>query len=145
MLGFVASDQHYLAPLVDVVEVVPGSPLAPVPHGRPPLLGVATHRSSLLAVFALDRPSGGHTTPPWLVVLGTGPDRLGVAADELVGMEHLDDDELLKAHQDEADAVPVTGLRRRDGAAVLDVELLLTSDHFAVVHDTSSPRPSDHP
>lgn len=144
VLGFVASGQRYLVPLTDLVEVVPGSPLARVPHAPAPLLGVATLRSSLLAVFGLGRAVADRATPPWMLVLGAGRDRMAVAVDELTGIHQLDPGSLHGAEHDESDPAPVTALHR-DGAGLLDVELLLARERFTVAPDTPSDPGSDRP
>lgn len=142
VLGFIAAAQRYVVPLADVVEVVRGSPLARVPHAPAPLLGVATLRSSLLAVFELGRPVADRATPAWTLVLGDGLDRLGIAVDELIGLDHISPSAMFEADHDESQPGPVTALRR-DGTGFLDVDLLLTSDRFTVEHDAPPDPGSD--
>ncbi|HEX9889467.1 MAG TPA: chemotaxis protein CheW [Nitriliruptorales bacterium] len=143
-VGFTVSGQRYAAPLRDVVEVVAGSPLARVPHAPASLLGLATVRGSLLAVFALGGPDPDRARPAWMLVLGEGAGQLAIAADELTGADRLDPRELLTADVADLDAAPVTAVTR-DGVGLLDVDALLALDRFAVENPTPWDPGSEHP
>ncbi|MBW3662511.1 MAG: chemotaxis protein CheW [Actinobacteria bacterium] len=136
VLAFEVSGQRFVVALGDVVQVVAGSPLARVPHAPSALLGVATLRGSLLTVFDLAPHGADRVTPAWMLVFGDGADRLAIAADHVTGTRRLDRQELLDADASQLHAAPVARVTR-DGAGLLDVDLLLTWDRF-----TPAPQPS---
>lgn len=131
VLGFTVDGQTYALPLASVTRVLPSAPLARVPLSPPSLLGVMNVRGSLLAVFTLGdaaHQEGLQQQGGWVVVVG---EDLGLAADAITGIDHLDPHELIELPDPPTDR-PTDHLRALtvDGVAVLDADRLLSADRF---------------
>lgn len=146
VLGFTVGGQGYALPVASVSGVLPSASLARVPLSPPSLLGVMNDGGSLLAVFTLRdaaHEQAPERQPEWVVVVG---EDLGLAADAITGIAHLDPDDLVELPDPSSDR-PTDHLRglTPEGVALLDADRLLSADRFRPHAEPTVTEDREHP
>ncbi len=120
-VGFRLGDFQYVAPLEEVIEVLPIPRTTRIPGTRPWMLGVVNQRGTLMTVVDLQGFLGrtGETdlTRKRLLVVEQQGVYVGVMVDEAMGLRHFDDTEVVEdGLEAEAELAPyiLGAFERRD-------------------------------
>ncbi|MCL4315565.1 MAG: chemotaxis protein CheW [Gammaproteobacteria bacterium] len=120
-VAFRIGDNHMVAPLNEVHEVLTYPRLTAVPGAKPWVKGVANIRGSLLPIIHLPAYLGIHSDPPnrrtRLLVVQHGGVYAGLMVDEVLGIKHFEEEERLNELPPTADATHpyLVGAYLRDG------------------------------